>query len=142
MALVVVAAVVLALALALILAMSLGLVVIATRPAIAVGIPFLPLGTLTVALGLTLAVLVFLLFALGVLFLLRLAQHPQVMLGVLLKVLGRDAIVGQLRVTRQLVVFLDDLLRGAAHLALGSRTVEDPVYNIADRTVAVRLART
>ena len=48
-----------------------------------------------------------------------LGQKPQIMLGVLLEILGRNPIIAQLRITRELIVLVDDLLRGAAHLALG-----------------------
>ena len=91
---------------------------------------FLPFQTLAIAFGLAFAVLALLLFAAGLLLALRFAQQAQVMFGVLLKVLSRHAIIGQLRIARQLIVFVDDLLRGAAHLALGARAVKDPVHHI------------
>ena len=73
------------------------------------------------------------------LFALRLSQHPEVMFGVLLKVLGCHAIVAKGGVAGQLIVLVYDLLRCTAHLALGTGAVKDPVYNISDRAVAVRL---
>jgi hypothetical protein len=94
------------------------------RPlAVALGLP--------VALGLTLAVLRLGLLALGVDLALRLGQHSQVMLSMLGKILGGDAVARQLRVAVQLVVFLDDLLRRAAHLSVRARTVEHAVDDIA-----------
>ena len=76
-------------------------------------------------------------------FLLRLAQHPRVVLGVLEEALLGDAVAGELRVTGQREVFLDDLLGGAAHLALGAGAVEHAVHDIAQRAlVAGLVART
>jgi len=69
----------------------------------------------------------------------RLAQHPRVMLGMLQEVLLGHAVIRQLGVARQHQVFVDDLLGGATHLALGSRTVEDAVNDIAERALTVRL---
>ena len=80
-----------------------------------------------------------LLLAAGILLALRFAQHTKVMLGMLLKVFSRDTVVGQLRVTGKLVVFVDDLLRGAAHLALWAGAVEHAVDDVADRALAVPL---
>jgi hypothetical protein len=63
--------------------------------------------------------------------------------GMLLEVFRRDPVARQLRIARKLVVFLDDLLGRAAHLALGAGTVEHSVDDIPDRAIAVRLvART
>ena len=70
----------------------------------------------------------------------RLAQHAGVMLGVLQKALLRDAVMGQLRVARQRQVFLDDLLGGATHLALGPRAVKDAIGDVPQRALAVRFA--
>ncbi len=78
------------------------------------------LSALAVALGLTFPILAFLLLAAGILFLLGAAQHPQVMLRVLLEIFGSDAIIAQLRIPRQLVILVDDLLGRAAHLAFGA----------------------
>ena len=64
------------------------------------------------------ALLRLLLRILGIHFALRLSQHPQIMLCVLLKALSRHAVMAQLRVTGQLVVFIDDLLGRTANLAL------------------------
>src|SRR5690606_4956469 len=92
------------------------------------------------AIAVLLAVLLILLLA-GFLFggqlALRLGQHPGVMLGVLQEVLGRHAVVRQLGVARQHVVFLDDLLRRSAHLALGTRGIEDAVDDVAEGARAV-----
>ncbi len=83
------------------------------------------------------------LLLLGREFALRLGEHPRVVLGMLHEVLGRHAVVGQLGITREDLVFLDDLLRRAAHLALGAGAVEHPVDDVSHRPRAVRLrART
>ncbi len=71
---------------------------------------------------------------------LGLGQHSGVMLGMLLKVLGCNPIIGQLRVAGQLIVFLDDLLGCAAHFPLWTRAIKNPVYDIADGPVAVVIA--
>ena len=87
--------------------------------------------------------LVLLVLAFGIGVALCLGQKPRVMLGMLLEVLARHAVIREERVTRQLRVFVDDLLRGAAHFALGTGTVEDPVDVIGGRAVTVILpART
>ena len=70
---------------------------------------------------------------------LRFGQHAQVMLGMLLEILGGDAVIAELRIAGELVVFLDDLLRCAADLALGAGRVEYAVDDIADRAIAVPL---
>ena len=70
---------------------------------------------------------------------LRLGQHPGVMFGMLHEVFCRDPVVGQLGVTGKELIFFDDLLGGAAHLALWAGTVEDAVDDIADRPGPVRL---
>jgi len=70
----------------------------------------------------------------------RLAQHAGVMLRMLEKALFRHAVMGQLGVTRQRQVFLDDLLGGATHLALGPRAIEDAIGDIPQRALAVRFA--
>ena len=72
-------------------------------------------------------------------FALRLAQHSGIMLGMLKKALLRDAVVRELGIAGQGQIFLDDLLGRAAHLALGARGIEDTVYDIAKRALAVRL---
>ncbi|OIQ72466.1 hypothetical protein GALL_459060 [mine drainage metagenome] len=69
----------------------------------------------------------------------RLTQHAGVMFGVLQEVFMRHAVIGQLRIARQLEVFLDDLLRGAAHLAFGTRRFKDAVDDVSHRTRTVRL---
>jgi len=89
-----------------------------------------------IPLGLTLAVLHFLLVALAIDLALGLGQHAQIVLGVLGKVLGIDAVARKLRIAVQLGVFLDDLLGSAAHLAIRTGAVEHPVDDVAaGRTV-------
>ena len=98
-----------------------------------------------ITVDLAVPVLAFLLLSLGIHLLLGFAQKSQVMLSVLLEILGCDAIIRQLRITRQLVVLFNDLLRRTAHLALRARAVEHAVHDIADRigAISVRLvART
>jgi hypothetical protein len=70
---------------------------------------------------------------------LRLGQHPQIVFGVLLKVLGRNAVVRQLRISCELIVLVDDLLGRSTNLSLGPRGIEDAVHDVAHRTVAVTL---
>ncbi|MFT6450863.1 MAG: hypothetical protein ACJA06_000343 [Halocynthiibacter sp.] len=81
-------------------------------------------------------------FALRVLFALSFAQHPGVMLCVLLEILERHPIIRELRIARKLVIFLDDLLRRTAHFALRARTFEHAVNNIANRAIAIVRLRT
>ena len=45
------------------------------------------------------------------------AQHAQIMLGMLLEVLGGHPVTAQLRIPRELIVLVDDLLRRTADLA-------------------------
>lgn len=47
-------------------------------------------------------------------------QKPCVMFGVLQKILSGNAVVGQLRITGEKLVFFDQLGRGATHLAIGA----------------------
>jgi hypothetical protein len=118
-----------------------------TRSGILVTLPVrlfaLPLGL--IALGLAVAVLTLLLFAALIDLTLGFGQKAQVMFGVLLEVFHRHAVIAQLRVTSQLIVFVDDLLRSTAHLAFGTGTVEHAVDNVSDAAVrsivAARLAR-
>ena len=74
----------------------------------------------------------------GVLFALRFAQKARVVFGVLEKVLLGDTVIRQLRITGEHQVFVDDLLRRAAHLSFGSRGIEDAVDDVAKRARAVR----
>ena len=83
------------------------------------------------------ALLRLLLRILGVHFALRLGQHPQIMLCVLLKALSRHAVMAQLRITGQLVVFVDNLLGRTANFALRTRRVENAVNNVSNRARAV-----
>jgi hypothetical protein len=98
-----------------------------------------------IAFRLTVAVFTFLLFATLVNFALGFGQKAQVMFRMLLEIFHRDAVIAQLGITCQLIVFINDLLRRAAYLALGARAVENPVYDIADTAVrgivTARLAR-
>jgi hypothetical protein len=87
-----------------------------------------------IALALTVATLLLAaLFGLAVHLGLRFGQHAGVMLGVLQKVLSRHAVTAQLGVARQQLIFIDDLLRGATHLAFGARAVENAVDDIPER---------
>ena len=61
------------------------------------------------------------------------------MLGVLQEILSGHAVIAQLRITGQLLIFVDDLLRRAAHLALWARAVKHPIDDIANRAVAIAL---
>ena len=65
---------------------------------------------------------------------LRFAQKPEVVLGVLLEVLGRDPVVTEAGIAGKLGVLVDDLLRGSPHLAFGAGTVEHPIDDIPGRT--------
>ena len=94
-------------------------------------------GHLLVTLDLTVTVELFLLFAGLVHFAHRLGQNTGIMFGVLGKVFGIDPVIGQLRIAVQLGVFFDDLLRRAAHFAIGARAVEHPVDDIAARRANV-----
>jgi len=69
-----------------------------------------------------------------------LAKKTQVMFGVLLKILGGHAIIAQLCVAGQLIVFFDDLLGRATHLALWARAFEHPVDDIDARPVVAVVA--
>ena len=73
------------------------------------------------------------------LFALRLAQHTGVMFGMLQEGLFSHTVVRQLGITGQCQVFFDDLLRGAADLALRPRGIKYTIDNIAERTLTVRL---
>ncbi|PRY26865.1 hypothetical protein CLV78_101969 [Aliiruegeria haliotis] len=92
-----------------------------------------------VTFPLTLAVLLFLLLATGFLFPLRLAQHSRVVLGMLLEVLGGYTVVAKRRIAGKLGVLVDNLLRGATHLAFRTGRIEDPVDNVPYRPLTVRL---
>jgi hypothetical protein len=104
----------------------------------------IPLCTFTIPLGLTLAVLLLLLLALGINLFLRSPKHAQIMLGMLEKILCRNTVARQLCIPPKLLVFIDNLLRRAAHLTLWPRAVKNPVRDIAAalRTVAIVFPRT
>ena len=65
-------------------------------------------------------------------------QKPCVMFGMLQKVFSGNAVVGQLRITGEKLVFFDQLGRGATHLAIGARTVKNAVDDVTERARAVR----
>ena len=67
----------------------------------------------------------------------RLVQKPQVMLGMLLKVLGSDTIPRQLCIPGEALILLDNLLRCTAHFAFRARAVEDAIDDVPDVTIAV-----
>ena len=69
----------------------------------------------------------------------RLGQHAEVVLGVLLEILCRNAIIRELGIPGELIILVDDLLRRAAHFAFRAGTVEDPVNDVPDGTIAVVL---
>lgn len=95
---------------------------------------------LAVALRLAFAVLPLLLFALLVLLALRFAEHALVMLGMLLEVFRSNPVISKLRITGELVVFVDDLLGRPAHLAVGAGAVKNTIDDVAHRiSVAVAL---
>ena len=92
--------------------------------------------------GLAIAVLLELLLALllfGGHFARRFGKHAGVMFSVLQEVFRSDTVVRQLCVTRKHLVFFDDLLRRATHLAFGAGAVEDAVDDVAEGARAVRL---
>lgn len=91
--------------------------------------------SLPITVGLAFAVLALLLFASCFHFTLCFAQKSQIVFSVLLKVLGGDPVAGQLRIARQLVVLVNDLLGRAAHFALRTGTVKDTVYDVAAAVV-------
>ena len=64
-------------------------------------------------------------------------KHAGVMFGVLREILGGNAVIRQLGVAGQLLIFLNDLLRCAAHLAFGARAVEHTVGDVAEGARAV-----
>jgi len=68
---------------------------------------------------------------------LRLAEKAAVVLGMLEIALGGDSIAGHLRVTREGLVLVDDLLRRAAHLAVGARALEHAVDDVAHAVAAL-----
>lgn len=99
---------------------------LATAIGVLTGPVALPAAAPALLLLLTLAFLL-----LGRHFALRFAQHAGVMFGVLQEVFGGHAIIRQLRVTGEKLVLLDDLLRGATHLALGAGAVKDAIDDVA-----------
>ena len=72
------------------------------------------------------------------LFLLRFVQKPHVVLGMLLEILCRNPVAGQLRIARQLIVLVDHLLRCATHFALRPVGIKHTVYDVTGWAVAVR----
>jgi hypothetical protein len=59
------------------------------------------------------------------------------MFSVLGEILCIHAIIGQLRIAVQLIVFLNDLLRGAAHFAIRTRAIKHPVNDVSARRSVV-----
>ncbi len=78
------------------------------------------------------AVFAFLLFAAGFLLFLGDAQKPHVMFGMLLKILSCHAIIAQMCILGKLAVFVEDLLRRAAHFSFGPGAVKNPINDISD----------
>jgi hypothetical protein len=68
----------------------------------------------------------------------RFSQKARVMFGVLQEILGGNTVVGQLGIAGQKLILFNQLRRGAAHLALRARAVENAVDDIAQRTGAAR----
>gem|GEM_PF-5818373 len=94
--------------------------VVALTPPVAAIVPVsvLTIARLLARRGVIVGLLLRLLrFPAGIRLALRFAQHTCVVLGVLLKILGGDAVIRQLRIPRQLIVFVDDLLWRSANLA-------------------------
>ena len=103
-------------------------------------IAFAPLApTIAIRLTIRLTILALTAFLFARQFTLRLAQHARVMFGMLQEILFRHTVIAQLGVARQLKVFVNDLLRRAANLALGTGAVENPIDDITDSALAVRL---
>jgi hypothetical protein len=85
---------------------------------------------LAVAFSLTVAVELLLLLAGAVDLALRLGQHAGIMLGMLGKILGTDAITRKLGIAVELGVFFDDLCGRAPYLAIRTRTVKDAIDDV------------
>jgi len=97
-----------------------GLLLMTVIAAILLAIPVLIAILVTIRAVLLLLLLGLLGLTAGVLFPLSSCQQTGIVLGVLLEVFQRNTVTRQLRIARKLVVFFDDLLRGATHLALGT----------------------
>ena len=112
------------------------------RKAIAIGVVIGVTLPLIRSVGLALLRLIALLIAafirLALQFAVRLAQHPCVMFGMLQKVFIGDAVIAQLRIAGQELIFFNDLLRRTAHFALGARTIKHTVDDITQCAGAVR----
>ena len=72
----------------------------------------------------------------------RFSEQALIMFGVLEKILGHDPVIRGLRVPRHGEIFFNNLLRGAAHLALGPVALEYAVDVIAIRPPIAAAART
>ena len=97
------------------------------------------LGILLVVVSLAVLLLLLLLRLAFSLFALRLGKHSQVVFGVLLKVFCRHPVISQLGVARSWL-YLSIICCGVpAHFPFRPGTVENPVDDIADGTVTVRL---
>ena len=60
------------------------------------------------------------------------AEQSSVVLGMLQMVFRPDTIASKLRISRQCVVLVDDLLGRSAHLAVRPGGIEDPIENATD----------
>ena len=60
------------------------------------------------------------------------------MFSMLHEIFGGNAVVGQLGITGQKLIFFNQLRGGAPHLAVGARAVEDAVDDIAEGARAAR----
>jgi len=67
----------------------------------------------------------------------RFGQHAGIMLGVLLEILSRNAIIAQLSIAEKLLIFLYYLLWRTTHLTFGAGAVEGAVDDIAEGARAV-----
>ena len=105
----------------------------------AIAIPILTGRAFTFTLGLALTVQALLFLAMAIHFAMCFGQKPQVMLGMLLEILGRDAVVSKRRITRKLVIFINNLLGGSTNLTLRPRTVEDPINDVSKIAALVRI---
>lgn len=61
----------------------------------------------------------------------RFGQHTGVMFGMLREIFRGHTIIRPLRIAGKHLIFFDDLLRRATHLALGARAVENTIDDIA-----------
>ena len=88
-------------------------------------------GTFAITFSLTLSVRLFLLLAGLFHFGLGSRQKPEIVFRVLSKVFCRHPIARQLRITMQLIVLVDDLLRRTAYFSVRAGAVKDAIDDIA-----------